>query len=58
MDNRPRVLFITKLNDGLYHFIGVIHEQELHDLSIKGFKTYQEAIDIRNKFNYKEWKSG
>ena len=52
----PRSLHTMKLNDNLYHFIGAIYEQELTDINTKGINTYQEAIDIRNSYNYSEFK--
>jgi hypothetical protein len=52
-----RTLWTGKLNDGLWHFIGSIYEEELHQLNCVGFQSYQEAIDIRNKFGYKEFKT-
>jgi hypothetical protein len=54
---RTRSLFIAKLSDGLFHFIGAVYEKELHQLSIKGFKHYWEAEDVRIQFNYLKFES-
>lgn len=53
----PRTLSCLKLNDGLYHFIGAIFEQEFHLLNCKGFTNYTIAIDTRIKYGYGEFKN-
>lgn len=53
---RDASLSIVLMNDGLYHFVGSVYELELHKLSCKGWENYQDAIDIRNEYGYKEWK--
>jgi hypothetical protein len=39
--------------DNRYKLVGPIKEQELHDLSVKGFNSYQEALDAVELFGYK-----
>lgn len=53
----PRSLFISKLNDGLYHYIGAIYELELARLGWKGFTNYQDAITTRDSWGYSEFKT-
>ena len=53
----PRTLSCLKLNDGLYHFIGAIFEQEFHLLNCKGFDNYSIAINTRIKYGYREFKT-
>lgn len=48
---KDAALFITKQGDK-YRLIGAIKEQELHDLSVKGFNSYQEALDAIKKYGY------
>ena len=55
VDTRNRSLWIGKLSDGLFHFIGAVYEEELHQLSINGFEHYWQAVDARVKFNYLEF---
>lgn len=49
-------LFIMKLSDGLWHFIGAIHSQELTDLNTKGFRSYYEAEQTRIDWGYLPFK--
>ncbi len=45
-------LFTTLFSDGLFHLIGPVYEEKLHQLNIKGFVHYYEAEDARIRFNY------
>lgn len=46
-------LSIVLLSDNKYHFIGSIKEKKLYNISIKGFCSYNEALIVLKKYNYK-----